>query len=118
MIKRVDKLWGYEEWLVNNELYCAKYLHITKGAQCSLHMHVIKDETFYLISGSVEIEVDSGRGLISYSLPTPLKFIRIKPKEYHRFKALENSILLEVSTHHDDRDSIRKELSKPAISEE
>ena len=41
------KGWGYENWLVNTELYCGKILHFNHGKQCSLHYHKIKDETFY-----------------------------------------------------------------------
>ena len=57
MIKWVAKLWGAEKWLVNNEIYCAKELILVNGYQCSLHYHKIKDETFYILEGEVEIEM-------------------------------------------------------------
>lgn len=46
MLKLITKLWGHEEWLVNNELYCAKFLCLEKGAQCSLHYHEKKIRLF------------------------------------------------------------------------
>jgi mannose-6-phosphate isomerase-like protein (cupin superfamily) len=51
MLKVVEKLWGREEWIVNNELYCAKRLIVDPGFSCSLHSHNIKDETFVIQDG-------------------------------------------------------------------
>lgn len=53
MINFVKKNWGSEEWLVNNEKYCAKFLNLIKGFQCSVHYHIAKDETFYVLAGTV-----------------------------------------------------------------
>jgi len=53
MIKKVKKIWGSEEWLVNNELYCCKILNLKKGYRCSIHYHKDKDETFYVLKGIV-----------------------------------------------------------------
>ena len=36
---------------------------------------------------------------------------RIKPNDVHRFSGLEDSEILEISTHHDENDSYRIELS-------
>ena len=52
-IKHVPKGWGYEKWIVNTEEYCGKLLFFNKGKRCSWHYHKIKDETFYLQSGSI-----------------------------------------------------------------
>ncbi len=117
MIKYVTKLWGSEEWLVNNEIYCAKYLNLCKGYQCSLHYHKIKDETFYILDGEVELEVSvlpDGEG---YSLETRKLSkgdqIRIAPGTIHRFRSVTpTSKILEVSTTHFDNDSYRIEESK------
>ena len=111
MIKKVKKLWGSEEWLVNNELYCAKFLNLKKGFQCSLHYHKVKDETFYILEGTIELQVE-GR---YFKLLTGMER-RIRPFEAHRFKALsQKAKMLEVSSHHDDEDSYRLEKSIPII---
>jgi mannose-6-phosphate isomerase-like protein (cupin superfamily) len=55
MINFVKKNWGNEEWLVNNEKYCAKFLNLVKGFQCSVHYHIAKDETFYVLEGTVKL---------------------------------------------------------------
>jgi len=53
MINFVPKGWGYERWIVNNELYCGKELFIAKDKRLSLHYHKLKDETFWVLSGEV-----------------------------------------------------------------
>ncbi len=109
MLKKVKKLWGSEEWLVNNEKYCAKFLNLEKGFKCSLHSHKKKDETFYVLEGRVLIEGEGNTTTILYKNGS----IRIKPGEVHRFYALtERAKILEVSTHHDDEDSYRLEKSR------
>lgn len=104
---KVDKLWGHEIWLVNNEKYCAKFLILKPGYQCSLHAHRIKDETFAVIKGEVNLEYNDK----TIELIAPASF-RIKPGRYHRFSSPEGALILEASTTHDDDDVIRKEPSR------
>ena len=48
--KKVDKEWGHELWLANNEKedYCGKILFIKKDCSTSLHFHSKKHEAFYI----------------------------------------------------------------------
>lgn len=116
----VVKLWGAEEWLVNNDLYCAKRLYIRPGFMCSLHYHNVKDETFYVEHGLVRIETYSlknGRlwAPIDMGFIGPGSSLRISPGTPHRFRsALPDgaATILEVSTHHDDADVVRIEESQ------
>lgn len=104
-IKRVKKVWGEERWIVNKE-YCGKILILKKGFRCSLHSHKEKDETFYLLSGKVFLELD-GKGWVM----EPGDKVHIRPGSLHRFTGLKRSQLLEFSTHHEDEDSYRIEPS-------
>lgn len=54
--KFVSKKWGYEDWIVNNDKYCGKVLFFKKGLSCSLHYHKLKEETFYIQSGSLLVQ--------------------------------------------------------------
>jgi quercetin dioxygenase-like cupin family protein len=101
----VQKEWGKEIWIVNKE-YCGKKLILNKGYRCSMHSHKKKDETFYVLSGKVFIEIDNQKYIM-----LPGHSILIKPLMKHRFTGLENSEIMEFSTHHDDSDSYREELS-------
>ncbi len=108
MIKFVPKVWGSEEWLVNNEKYCAKFLNLVRGYQCSLHYHKLKDETFYVLDGKVEIELQDNILILNKG-----DFVRIKPTIIHRFRATTPTArILEVSTTHSDEDSYRLVESK------
>ncbi len=100
--KIVPKVWGYEKWLENNEKYCCKILVIKKDFQCSLHFHKIKDETFLLVKGYLQMEVNKKTIYLK-----PGDYIRIKPGDKHRFTGLEESEILEISTHHEEKDSYR-----------
>jgi quercetin dioxygenase-like cupin family protein len=115
-MKIVDKVWGAEHWIVNNELYCAKKLFVKKGWQCSYHYHKIKDETFYVETGCVLLEVGDGGhidvGVIIRQSLKPGDIVHLTPGRPHRFTGIEDSIILEISTHHDDDDVVRLETSR------
>lgn len=115
---RVKKTWGYEDWLWNGE-YCGKRLVFDAGKYCSWHYHQVKDEVLYVAKGMILMEyswqddldfanrqvMDSGS---AFHVPTGLR---------HRMTALEASELFEVSTHHEDSDSIRLLPGSPAEPE-
>ena len=46
-MKRVEKGWGYEIWIVNKPEYCGKLLYFNEGKRCSWHHHKIKDEVLF-----------------------------------------------------------------------
>jgi len=108
----VEKVWGHEEWIANNDKYCGKKLVIRKGFCCSMHHHKIKDETFYLASGKIILETEF-EGKEKSRIMTPGDVQHIKIGMWHRFIGLEDSELFEFSTFHMDSDSHRKEKSGP-----
>jgi mannose-6-phosphate isomerase-like protein (cupin superfamily) len=111
--KIVPKLWGSEEWIVNNNLYCQKILLIKEGYQCSLHYHSIKDETFYVLEGEIELELGVRENPLEKVTLKEGDAIRVLPFIFHRFKSLYPvSKVLECSTQHFDIDSYRAQESK------
>lgn len=113
---KVDKLWGYELWLVNNEKYCAKILKINPGYQCSLHYHKVKDETFYVLTGTVHLEEEyPDRYPRVWRVLIAGDSHRIYPGTPHRFYTTSQTgaTVLEISTHHDEGDVVRLEESGP-----
>lgn len=101
-IKEVSKSWGKEVWMANTELYCGKKLFLKKGKRCGLHFHKIKDETFYIDVGRVLMRIEEKETIMNVG-----DVVRIKPGTRHRFTGLEDSIIIEISTHHEDSDSYR-----------
>lgn len=109
-MKHVPKDWGMEIWLVNNEVYCAKWLFVEPGWQCSLHRHQVKDETFIVESGLCRIEIENDVKLLKVG-----DSARIYPGQWHRFANERYSPMckiLEVSSHHSDEDVERREASR------
>jgi len=112
LIHFAQKIWGHEEWIANNDKYCGKKLFVRKGHRCSMHHHKIKDETFYLASGKMLLEMEY-EGQKSERILTPGDVQHIKIGLWHRFTALEDSELFEFSTFHMDSDSHRREIGGP-----
>jgi len=111
----VKKEWGEEHWIVNRE-YAGKKMVLYKNHRCSLHYHKIKDETFYVIKGCVLLELNDKIKILK-----PGDSILIKPNDKHRFTGLEESEIIEFSTHHydeDDRDNYRLEFSGKITTKE
>ncbi|MCH7548344.1 MAG: cupin domain-containing protein [Candidatus Krumholzibacteriota bacterium] len=112
MERVVPKLWGEEHWIVNRE-YCGKKLLLKKGLRCSMHRHPIKDETFHLETGVVFLEL-GGEEFFLRAGDT----MHIPAGTPHRFSGLEDSVILEFSTHHEDDDVIRESESGPIPADE
>ena len=108
-IKLVEKGWGYEKWIVNNERYCGKLLFFNKGKRCSWHYHKIKDEVFYLQSGLLMIYYSEDNDLqtAQQKLLRPGENFHVYTGLKHQMVALEDSELFEFSTQHLDSDSHR-----------
>jgi len=97
-IKRVEKPWGYELWWAHTDKYVGKILHINEGECLSYQYHVKKDETIYLLSGNMHLEIEvEGEEKKEVNM-VPGESIRIKPYTKHRFTALSECKVLEAST--------------------
>ena len=107
-MKRVEKGWGYEVWIVNKE-YCGKLLYFREGKRCSWHYHLVKDEVFYLQSGRLLIKHASHDDLdrAQKTVLIPGMSFSVRTGVRHQMIALEESELFEFSTHHEEADSIR-----------
>ena len=101
MIK-TNKPWGHEiRWAIN-EKYLGKILHINPSQRLSRQYHEVKDETIYVLTGILILEL----GEDEYKKPEKTLILetgesyRIKPRIIHRFAApSENYVrLIEVST--------------------
>ena len=102
-VKFVDKMWGKEIWMANNSLYCGKKLMLKKGKRVSLHKHKNKDETFYIDEGRLLMEIGDKTWVMEKG-----DVVRIKPETLHRYSGIDNAIIIEISTHHEDEDTYRE----------
>lgn len=105
----VQKGWGSENWIVNKE-YCGKILKFNKGARFSMHFHKLKEETFFVSKGKLLLKSINLENANRYEFEINQGDIVDIPRfEPHQIIALEESEIIEFSTHHEDSDSYRVE---------
>ena len=110
----VNKEWGYEIWLANNEEenYCGKILHIEPGHSSSMHYHAQKHETFYILEGGLRVETinteTTERSIHVLEEGETSEIPRFLP---HKLSPVGDSPVkfIEISTFHRDSDSYRIE---------
>ena len=107
---RVDKKWGYELWIHNDEEYCGKLLVFNKiGNKFSMHYHLKKKETWYVQKGAFIFNwIDVENGKLNTKVLATGDSVLIERGLPHQLEAMvDESIIFEVSTQHFDEDSYR-----------
>ncbi len=97
----VSKPWGHEIRFAQTDKYLGKILYIDKGHRLSRQYHEVKDETIFVLDGTLILEigdpteVDFKREVLNYG-----DRYRIRPGVIHRFCAPNSRsvTLAEVST--------------------
>lgn len=108
--KRVEKKWGHELWIHNDNQYCGKLLVFTNsGNKFSMHYHMIKNETWYVQEGAFQFDwIDTESAERCYTQLQKGDVVYIQKGLPHQLTSLiDNSIVFEVSTEHFDDDSYR-----------
>ena len=106
----INKGWGHEKVIANNDLYCGKLLIIKKNERMSGHFHLLKKETFLCYSGCVYFgfynldTADRLEGILNAG-----DVVDIPAGCPHYLLGYEDSVIVEISTHHEDSDSYRIE---------
>lgn len=104
----VEKLWGYENIIVNTDLYCGKIIHVNVGKRGSFHYHKIKDETFYILNGKVQINYSLTDEFYTDSvILNQGDTFYLPPGLRHQIVGIEDSDIIEFSTKDMDEDSYR-----------
>lgn len=89
----VPKPWGREVWFAHEDRYAGKIIEVNAGFALSLQKHERKQETMYLQSGRLTYHLNG----TDYPM-APGDCITIRPGDVHRVEALEDAVILEVST--------------------
>ena len=97
-VRKVEKPWGYELIWATTKLYCGKLLFVRAGEELSLQFHREKDETIYVHEGRLEFEIGEEADAVASEVVGPGNAFHLRPGTLHRMRALEDSLLLEVST--------------------
>ena len=96
---QVKKPWGAELVWAQTDKYIAKFLTIEPGEKLSRQYHKVKDETIYVLSGELAVEIGKGDDIENF-LMMPKTAFRVEPMMVHRFSCngSQKCILVEVST--------------------
>lgn len=88
--------------LVNcvNRAYAKKLVILLPRQKHPYHYHKKKEETFQLLSGDLEVEVDGSQTKLQVG-----DMILVHPSQWHKFHTLDGAIFEEISTTHHNDDS-------------
>ncbi len=84
-----------EYWIVNDTVnhYCGKFLFLFEDQRCPCHRHAMKDETFFVVRGAFEFEIDGVRSRLEQG-----QTLKLPPGHAHTFAAVDGpALVLEVS---------------------
>ncbi len=98
----MEKPWGYELWWADTDAYAGKLLHVEAGHRLSLQLHREKDETSYVLSGRLRLTWGPSAEDLEEQEIGPGHAWRVTPGTVHSIEAIEDSVVLEVSTPHLD----------------
>ena len=96
--RRVEKPWGYELWFAHTDRYAGKLLHVNAGERLSVQFHEAKDETSYLLSGRLKLSQGDSPEALEETELEPGAAWRNEAGTGNTVKALEDSVVVEVST--------------------
>ena len=107
--RKVEKPWGWELIWAETDRYVGKLLFVAAGHSLSLQFHRVKDESWYVERGRAELELgEQGNAVLKKEVVLTGACFHFTPGTVHRVTALEDTLIVEVSTPHLD-DVVRLE---------
>ena len=106
--RRVEKPWGWELVWAEADAYVGKLLFVRAGESLSLQYHEAKDESWLVQEGRARLELGGVGGELVETEIGPGDAFRFRPRTVHRVTAIEDTLVVEVSTPHLD-DVVRLE---------
>ena len=99
-MRKVEKPWGHEIIWAQTNKYVGKVLYIKEGHRLSRQYHKIKEETVFVLSGTLRIwKSDDEKDYVDLR---PGESYHVLPNQIHRFGCPKNSkyatSIMEVST--------------------
>ena len=106
--RRVEKPWGWELVWAETRSYAGKLLFVRAGESLSLQLHEVKDESWLVQEGRALLELGERDGELQEREIGAGEAFHFPPGTVHRVTALEDTLVIEVSTPHLD-DVVRLE---------
>ena len=96
--RRVEKPWGWELVWAETDAYVGKLLFVRAGESLSLQYHEVKDESWLVHEGRARLELGEVGGDLDAIEIAPGEAFRFRAGTVHRVTALEDTLVVEVST--------------------
>ena len=97
--EKVEKPWGWELIWALTDRYCGKLLFVRAGQALSLQYHETKDESWYVQDGRASLQLGTvENGDLETGEIGPGDCFHFAPGTVHRLRALEDILIVEVST--------------------
>ena len=106
--RRVEKPWGWELVWAETPSYAGKLLFVRAGESLSLQLHEVKEESWLVQEGRARLELGERDGELEEREIGAGDAFHFTPGTVHRVTALEDTLVVEVSTPHLD-DVVRLE---------
>jgi mannose-6-phosphate isomerase len=100
--RRVDKPWGWELVWAETERYAGKLLFVRAGEALSLQLHEVKDESWLVREGRARLELGADPDELEELEIAAGDAFHLRPGTLHRLTAIEDTLVIEVSTPHLD----------------
>ena len=98
--RKVEKPWGWELVWAEAGDYVGKLLFVRAGESLSLQYHEVKDESWLVQEGRARLELgEVGGELETFEIAAGDAY-RLRPGTVHRMTAVEDTLVVEVSTNH------------------
>ena len=104
----VDETWGAEDWIWNAR-YCGKKITVYKGKTSPWIYHKVRDKVIYVEKGKILLSYgwdENESGAATLTMTADMAF-HIPPGMWHKMQGLEESLILELGTHHNEKDIIK-----------
>jgi len=98
--RKVEKPWGWELVWAEAGDYVGKLLFVRAGESLSLQYHEVKDESWLVQEGRARLELGEVGGELETLEIAPGDAYRLRPGTVHRMTAVEDTLVVEVSTNH------------------
>jgi mannose-6-phosphate isomerase-like protein (cupin superfamily) len=97
--RRVEKPWGHELIWAETDRYVGKVICIDPGKRLSLQKHLKKDESVFVMRGTLRLHLEDDGGEVRTHDLAPGEHCRVPVGRIHRFEALDEPVeVVEVST--------------------
>ena len=100
-----EHIWGSEDYIWNGR-YCGKKIRVFKGKTSEWAYHRVRDKVLYVEKGRLLLSYgwDDNESAAATLTMTPDMAFHIPPGMWHKFQGLEETQVLELGTHHSDKD--------------